>query len=173
MTVSLISAILPKVAYATMVFSAVYSPATLLQVHQDTMAVEKQYVKNVEPPKIISTPKVTPVPTQAIPASYVPQVPIKTESEMLPASTVLSEEQIQFLGNCESGMRPETNTGNGFYGAFQFTIGTWNAMNTGYDRADLAPLDVQIAAVQKLLSRSSIWTQFPGCAAKMHAHGLL
>jgi LysM repeat protein len=85
----------------------------------------------------------------------------------------LNEAQINYLGNCESGMRANTNTGNGFYGAFQFTIGTWNAMETGYARADLAPLDVQIGAVQKLLSRSSIYTQFPGCARKMQANGIL
>lgn len=85
----------------------------------------------------------------------------------------LSSAQIQFLGKCESGMNPTTNTGNSFYGAYQFTIPTWNAMGTGYARADLAPLDVQTAAVQKLLSQASIWTQFPGCAAKMRAAGLL
>jgi hypothetical protein len=85
----------------------------------------------------------------------------------------LSEAQIQFLGNCESGMTATRNSGNGFYGAFQFTISTWNAMGTGYARADLAPLDVQIAAVQKLLSKSSIFNQFPGCARKMQAAGLL
>lgn len=85
----------------------------------------------------------------------------------------LNEAQITYLGNCESGMRPATNTGNGFYGAFQFTIGTWNAMGTGFERADLAPLEVQMGAVQKLLSKSSIYTQFPGCAAKMRNIGLL
>jgi hypothetical protein len=65
------------------------------------------------------------------------------------------------------------NSGNGFYGAFQFTISTWNAMGTGYARADMAPLEVQVAAVQKLLSRSSIFTQFPGCARQMQARGLI
>ncbi len=85
----------------------------------------------------------------------------------------LSAAQINFLGNCESGNNPATNTGNGFYGAYQFTIPTWNAMGTGYARADMAPLDVQTAAVQKLLSGSSIWSQFPGCASKMSAAGLL
>ncbi len=87
--------------------------------------------------------------------------------------SVLSAAQIQFLGNCESGMTANRNSGNGFYGAFQFTISTWNAMGTGYARADLAPLDVQIAAVQQLLSRSSIFSQFPGCARKMQAAGLI
>lgn len=29
---------------------------------------------------------------------------------------------------CESDDRPSTNTGNGFYGAFQFTIRSWRAV---------------------------------------------
>jgi len=90
-----------------------------------------------------------------------------------PAPTSLSEAQMQFLGTCESGMRPETNTGNGYYGAFQFSIGTWNSMGTGYARADMAPLEVQKDAVQRLLARSSIFTQFPGCARKMQGLGMI
>lgn len=34
---------------------------------------------------------------------------------------------------CEAHMNPATNTGNGFYGAFQFMVGTWHsAGGTGY-----------------------------------------
>lgn len=89
------------------------------------------------------------------------------------AGGTLTEEQLTYLGNCEAGMNPTRNSGNGYYGAFQFSYGTWESMNTGYERADLAPLDVQKAAVQQLLSRSSIFTQFPGCARKMQAAGIL
>jgi hypothetical protein len=46
-------------------------------------------------------------------------------------------------------------------------------MNTGYERADLAPLEVQKVAVRQLLQRSSIYNQFPGCAHKMHSEGLI
>ena len=87
--------------------------------------------------------------------------------------TSLTEDQMNFLGNCESGMRAERNSGNGYYGAFQFSIGTWNSMGTGYERADLAPMEVQKDAVQRLLQRSSIFTQFPGCSARMRALGLI
>ena len=86
---------------------------------------------------------------------------------------VLSTAAITFLGTCESGMTWNRNSGNGFYGAFQFTIGTWNAMGTGYARADLAPLDVQINAVQALVARSNIYGQFPTCSRKMQALGLI
>jgi hypothetical protein len=85
----------------------------------------------------------------------------------------LSEAQITYLGQCEAGMDPTKNTGNGYYGAFQFSYGTWKSMNTGYERADLAPLHVQKDAVQRLVQRSSIHTQFPGCASKMRSNGLL
>jgi len=85
----------------------------------------------------------------------------------------LTSEQITYLGNCEAGMDPTKNTGNGYYGAFQFSYGTWQSMNTGYERADLAPLEVQIDAVQRLLQRSSIYTQFPACARNMQTQGII
>lgn len=86
---------------------------------------------------------------------------------------VLTDAQITYLGSCEAGMDPAKNTGNGYYGAFQFSAGTWNSMGTGYARADLAPIDVQKAAVQRLVARSSIHTQFPGCASKMRSAGII
>lgn len=103
----------------------------------------------------------TTVPTQAAPASGT-QVP-----------HALSDEAITYLGNCEAGMDPAKNTGNGYYGAFQFSPSTWRSLNTGYDRADLAPIEVQKAAVQQLLAKSSIYNQFPGCAKKMRSVGLI
>ena len=88
----------------------------------------------------------------------------------------LSEAQITALGTCESGMTANRNSGNGFYGAFQFTKSTWRSSAPApYNNGDPheAPLDAQKQAVQNLLSRSSIFTQFPGCANKMRASGIL
>jgi len=85
----------------------------------------------------------------------------------------LNEAQIQFLGTCESGMTASRNSGNGYYGAFQFSPATWRNMGTAYERADMAPIEVQKEAVQRLLSRSSIFTQFPGCARKMRSLGMI
>lgn len=68
------------------------------------------------------------------------------------------------LRTCESGGNYAINTGNGFYGAYQFTIATWNHWNTGYARADLAPPDVQDATIIKnTLASSGLVTQNPGC----------
>lgn len=71
------------------------------------------------------------------------------------------------LRMCESGGNYAINTGNGYYGAYQFTISTWNSLGTGYDRADLAPPSVQDAAIISNTNRSSggLATQNPGCMA--------
>lgn len=151
------------------------------RVHMAKLLEQKQ--ESTIPPLVqaesqasVALPQEVPAPIQ-VQESFQPvqSTPEPQPQPQMPAYTggPLTSEQSTFLGNCESGMNPATNTGNGFYGAFQFSISTWNAMGTGYARADLAPLDVQIGAVQQLLSRSSIWTQFPGCAAKMSATGLL
>lgn len=88
----------------------------------------------------------------------------------------LNEAQITALGMCESGMTATRNSGNGFYGAFQFMPGTWSKVAPAPYNGVMpheAPLDAQKQAVQTLLSRSSIYTQFPGCAKKMSAQGIL
>lgn len=88
----------------------------------------------------------------------------------------LSEAQINALGSCESGMTATRNSGNGFYGAFQFMPSTWRKVAPAPYNAVMpheAPLEAQKQAVQNLLSRSSIFTQFPGCAKKMRAQGII
>ena len=88
----------------------------------------------------------------------------------------LNEAQITALGVCETGMTATRNSGNGFYGAFQFMPGTWRSNAPAEYKGVLphqAPLEAQKQAVQNLLSRSSIYTQFPGCARKMQAQGVL
>lgn len=72
------------------------------------------------------------------------------------------------LRRCESGGDYAINTGNGYYGAYQFTEATWNHWQTGYARADLAPPDVQDATIIKNTNASSggLTTQNPGCYQK-------
>ena len=69
------------------------------------------------------------------------------------------------LAQCESGGNPATNTGNGFYGMYQFTLETWQALGgTGYPHeADAA---TQTAMAKKLQAQSG-WGQWPGCADKL------
>jgi Transglycosylase-like domain len=36
--------------------------------------------------------------------------------------------QLEAIAACESGGNPQTDTGNGFYGKYQFTLATWQAV---------------------------------------------
>lgn len=69
------------------------------------------------------------------------------------------------LRTCESGGNYQDNTGNGYYGAYQFSQSTWNRQNTGYARADLAPPAVQDQAIinNTNSSGSGLAGQNPGC----------
>jgi hypothetical protein len=69
------------------------------------------------------------------------------------------------LRECESGDNYRANTGNGFYGAYQFSAQTWS--NLGYPgRPDLEPPGMQDAAAMKLQAESG-WGQWPACAAAL------
>jgi uncharacterized protein YabE (DUF348 family) len=72
---------------------------------------------------------------------------------------------LQKLRQCESGGNYQDNTGNGYYGAYQFSPSTWSSLGTGYARADLAPPSVQDAAIVRNTNRSGagLAGQNPGC----------
>ena len=69
------------------------------------------------------------------------------------------------LRQCESGGNYQENTGNGFYGAYQFAASTWTSM--GYPgRPDQEPPAMQDQAAQRLQARSG-WGQWPACSRKL------
>jgi hypothetical protein len=69
------------------------------------------------------------------------------------------------LRECESGNNYQENTGNGFYGAYQFSAQTW--ANLGYPgRPDLEPPAMQDQAAMRL-QQSAGWGQWPACAAAL------
>ncbi len=72
------------------------------------------------------------------------------------------------LRNCESGGNYRADTGNGFYGAYQFTQQTWSDLGFA-GRPDLAPPSTQDAAAQKLEAASG-WGQWPACSAALGLH---
>ena len=69
------------------------------------------------------------------------------------------------LRQCESGGNYAENTGNGYFGAYQFSQATWSGL--GYPgRPDLAPPATQDQAAQRLQARSG-WGQWPACSAAL------
>jgi hypothetical protein len=69
------------------------------------------------------------------------------------------------LRECESGDDYQTDTGNGYYGAYQFALPTWESLGfTGLPSQ--APPAVQNEAARMLQARSG-WGQWPVCAARL------
>ena len=73
----------------------------------------------------------------------------------------------QRLRNCEAGGRYDRNSGNGYYGAYQMSAGTWRSL--GYaGLPHQAPPEVQDEAARKLQARSG-WGQWPACSRRVGA----
>lgn len=66
---------------------------------------------------------------------------------------------------CESGNDYTKNTGNGYYGAYQYNIGTWNNYG-GFARPDLAPAAVQDAKAQADHARRG-FSPWPACSKRL------
>lgn len=74
-------------------------------------------------------------------------------------------ENMQALRFCEAGGIYTRNSGNGYYGAYQFNISTWGGWG-GYARADLAPASVQDQKFLETYSRRG-WSPWPSCSRKL------
>ena len=71
------------------------------------------------------------------------------------------------LRACESGGRYDVNSGNGFYGAYQFHPRTWRGLGfPGLPHQ--APPEMQDEAARKLQARSG-WGQWPVCSRRIGA----
>jgi hypothetical protein len=67
---------------------------------------------------------------------------------------------------CESGNNYHENTGNGYYGAYQFSQQTWRGLGF-HSRPDLAPRHRQDRAAKRLHARSG-WSAWPSCSRTEH-----
>jgi hypothetical protein len=68
------------------------------------------------------------------------------------------------IAQCESGGNWSINTGNGFYGGLQFTMGTWHA-NGGAGSPQGASREQQIAVAERVLSTQGIGA-WPVCGRR-------
>jgi hypothetical protein len=76
-----------------------------------------------------------------------------------------TDENFAKLRWCESHNNYWANSGNGYYGAYQFSASTWHAL--GYSgTADQWPWWVQNDAAARLQSQRG-WSPWPGCARAM------
>ena len=86
-----------------------------------------------------------------------------------PPSPSSSSADLAALRSCESGGNYRANTGNGYYGAYQFSPSTWQSLGHGGRASDAAP-HVQDEAALRLASTKG-WSQWPACARSLGLKG--
>ena len=158
---SLIAAQKAEQAAQARAAAAAAKPATQgLPVNGGLVAVVQSAVTPAPAP---AAPRLIPTPTTSPPATTVAPGPTATPA---PSSGDGGAGGVWLqLRQCESGDNYQANTGNGFFGAYQFSQDTWT--NLGYPgRPDLASPGMQDAAAQKLQAESG-WGQWPACSAAL------
>lgn len=114
------------------------------------------------PNRTVTTTTTAPPPTTAAPAPKRPPVTRAARSRPTP---VTGGDVWAALARCESGGDPAKNTGNGYYGAFQFSLRTWQSVGgTGYPHQH--SYGEQLKRAQILQARSG-WGQWPSCSRKL------
>jgi resuscitation-promoting factor RpfA len=79
------------------------------------------------------------------------------------AASPASADIYSSIRQCESGGNYSTNTGNGYYGAYQFSQSTWNSLGYSGVPSSASPA-TQDAAAAQLASRAG-FGQWPVCGA--------
>ncbi|WP_415856266.1 transglycosylase family protein [Sinomonas sp. G460-2] len=86
-----------------------------------------------------------------------------------PAANAASTSTWDAIAQCESGGNWAINTGNGYYGGLQFTLGTWQSFG-GTGMPNQASKAQQIAVAERVLA-SQGWGAWPACSAKLGLSG--
>jgi hypothetical protein len=100
-----------------------------------------------------------PIAPVAVPSPLVPLVTLGPPA-VPPSGGVWAE-----LRQCESGGDYAIDTGNGYYGAYQFSLQTWHGLGYPGLPSD-APPAVQDQAASRLQARSG-WGQWPACSRRL------
>jgi ABC-type transport system substrate-binding protein len=69
------------------------------------------------------------------------------------------------IAQCESGGNWGTNTGNGYYGGLQFSLGTWQSYG-GSGRPDQNSREAQIAVAERVRNAEGGYGAWPVCGQR-------
>jgi hypothetical protein len=146
-----------KLVYAWMSYQAAHPPPPPPPAPAPVVVAKPALVKPVVATPVPVVHHVAPVPPRA------PPVAPATAAAGGSAGGVWAE-----LRDCESGGKYAEDTGNGYYGAYQFyqfSPGTWHGLGYPGLPSNATPA-VQDQAAQRLQARSG-WGQWPGCSRKL------
>ena len=102
---------------------------------------------------------------QAAQAQQVAQQQQAAQSVPAPVATSSSGDDFARLRQCESGGDYSDNTGNGYYGAYQFSESAWQGLGYSGLPSDASPAQQDQAAQQ--LHAQSGWGPWPSCSAQL------
>jgi hypothetical protein len=125
----------------------------------------------VTPPSLSTTPSATPPSPSPTPSSSTTSTGAGTSSDQAGGSAVpqsLAQDLAQ-LRECESGDDYTANTGNGYYGAYQFSLQTWQSLGYSGLPSSAPPAEQDQAAAT--LAETVGWDQWPVCSALLGLSG--
>lgn len=115
-------------------------------------------------PPVTPAPPTTAAPITAPPATVAATTTAPTRSE-LSYSDPRSTQVWTDLAECESHGTWDIDTGNGYYGGLQFSLGSWRSVGgTGYPHEN--PRATQIEMGRRLQARQG-WAAWPHCSAEL------
>lgn len=104
-------------------------------------------------------------PSKAAPGLAVGGMTAASFAGLTSAASAASDDDFARLRQCESGGNYRANTGNGYYGAYQFDARTWHGLGySGYPH-QAAPATQDKAAHELQADRG--WSPWPACARKL------
>jgi len=120
---------------------------------------------------VATTAPPTTIPPTTVPPTTVPPTTVPPTTSADVSSGASAGEPAPLGGvwlelrDCESGDNYQTDTGNGFYGAYQFAGATWSGLGLPGIASD-APYWVQDEAAQRLQAEYG-WKPWPACSAAL------
>jgi hypothetical protein len=131
-------------------------------VHHSHIVVSPPAPAPLPAPAPVEQPAPAPAPTTTVPAPAPKPAPAPAPA---PAPTTTSSGVWYELRMCESNDDYSIDTGNGYYGAYQFSLATWYGLGFSGLPSAASPA-VQDQAAQMLEERSG-WGQWPACSAEL------
>ncbi len=135
-------------------------PSRLLLSARTGLPVIRRAPRHVAVTATVWVPPATIPPTTTPPTPTPSVVTTTTSAPSIPAGGVWYELRV-----CESGDNYAEDTGNGYYGAYQFSLATWYGLGLSGLPSEASPA-VQDAAAQKLQAEAG-WGQWPSCSAEL------